>query len=263
MKIKIQITTIKPIILLGMTMLIAIGCNNDPGLRVTIVSLESAIPQLESTRSKLTQTTSYVKEEITPTPTPEATAGATKEEILLEATSKPSHTATPSLTSTQTPTQIPTFTETVKLTPTRVSSNVQQLNNNIVIYLTHVGTGGPIACGDSLMPLRTGQVRTGMIEKDVQIAVDALFSVGEYSLSLYNATHPSKLRFSGFELTKGEAVVDLSGEYIKPSNACDASRFRAQLWTTIKQFPEIHRAIPKYRGALLGDLLSIYSDGGK
>ena len=55
----------------------------------------------------------------------------------------------------------------------------------------------------------------------------------------------------------------LGGEYIKPGNACDASRFRAQLWTTIQQFPEVQRAIPKYRGALLGDLLSIYSDGGK
>ena len=82
-------------------------------------------------------------------------------------------------------------------------------------------------------------------------------------MSLYNATYPSNLRFSGLHLENGEAVVELNGTYVKPTNACDASRYRAQVWTTIQQFPEVTRAIPKVRGVLLGDLLAIYSDSGK
>ena len=135
--------------------------------------------------------------------------------------------------------------------------------NAIVIYLTHLGTGGPVACGDSLVAIMTGYHRTGNIEKDIQLAVDTLFSVGQYSGALYNATYPSNLRVSGVFLEKGEAVVELDGSYAKPENACDASRYRAQVWTTIQQFPEVNRAIPKVRGALLGDLLAVYSDSGK
>jgi len=265
MKTGIPKIIIYPIILLGLTLFIVTGCKFDPRALVTPVPLESAVPRNEISLTQIASSTStsYGKEENTATTTPESTSSATIEEILLEATSKPSQTASQSMTSTRTPTQIPVLTDTATPAPTRALSNVQEPNNNIVIYLTHVGTGGPIACGDTLVPLKTGQVRTGKIEKDVQIAVDALFAVGEYSLSLYNATYPSKLRFSGFELVKGEAIVDLRGEYIKPNNACDASRYRAQLWKTIEQFPEINRAIPKFKGALLGDLLSIFSDGGK
>jgi len=80
-------------------------------------------------------------------------------------------------------------------------------------------------------------------------------------LGFYNATYPSSLRFSGVQIENGEAVVNLSGTYVRPEDACDASRYRAQVWTTIEQFPEIKRAIPKVRDALLGDLLSVYSDG--
>jgi hypothetical protein len=98
---------------------------------------------------------------------------------------------------------------------------------------------------------------------DIQIAVNALFSTGQYTLGFYNATYPSSLRFSGATIENGEAVVDLGGTYVKPGDACDASRYRAQVWTTIQQFPEINRAIPKVRGALLGDLLYVYSDGNK
>ena len=254
-----------PLIILGLIPTIVTGCTNDPDNQVTYVPLASAVSRNDSVGTQLTSSTSTitVTEEKKATTTKEPTSSATPEEKLVKVTSKPFQTASPSMTSTRTPTQIPSLTNTATPAPTKAFTNVEGLNNNIVIYLTHVGTGGPIACGDNLVPLRTGQVRTGNIEKDIQIAVDALFAVGEYSMSLYNATYPSKLRFSGLELIKGEAVVDLSGEYIKPGNACDASRFRAQLWTTIQQFPEIQRVIPKYKGALLGDLLAIYSDGGK
>jgi len=120
-----------------------------------------------------------------------------------------------------------------------------------------------VACGDSLVPIMTGYTRTGNIDKDIQLAIDTLFSVGQNSGGLYNATYPSNLRVSGVNINHGEAIVDLDGYYEKPQNACDASRYRAQVWATIKQFPEVSRAIPKVRDKLLGDLLAVYSDGGK
>lgn len=82
-------------------------------------------------------------------------------------------------------------------------------------------------------------------------------------MATYNATYPSSLRVGGVDLNKDEAIVELGGSYVRPDDACDASRYRAQVWTTIKQFPEVNRAIPKVRGALLGDLLAVYSDSGK
>ena len=76
----------------------------------------------------------------------------------------------------------------------------------------------------------TGYNRTGNIEKDIQLAVDTLFTVGQYSAGLYNATYPSNLRVGAVNIDKGEAIVDLDGFYEKPQNACDASRYRAQVW---------------------------------
>jgi hypothetical protein len=195
-----------------------------------------------------------ISETQTPTISPSPT-----DTLLPVPTTTAEYTTTALSTQTQTPTSTPTETPTTTSKP--YSGSLPE--NAIVIYLTQLGTGGPVGCGDSLVPIMIGVERTGDLEKDIQLAVNALFSVGQYSLSLYNATYPSSLRFSGFHLDKGEAIVEFGGSYVKPENACDASRYRAQVWTTIQQFPEVIRAIPKYKSALLGDLLSIYSDGNK
>lgn len=184
-------------------------------------------------------------------------------------TPSPEPTNTPTFTFTSTPTQTVTPSETLSSTPTESPTSTPTTplghipENAIVIYLTHIGTGGPVACGDSLVALLTGYIRTGDIEKDIQLAIDTLFSVGQYSIGLYNATYPSNLRFGGMTLSKGEAVVELGGSYVKPKDSCDASRYRAQVWATIQQFPEVNRAIPRHKNALLGDLLALYSDSGK
>jgi hypothetical protein len=196
---------------------------------------------------------------ITKEPTPTVTP------IPPTATPTPTQTDTPTLTPSTTPSptemSIATPTETPTTTPTTPLGYIPE--NSIVIYLTHLSTGGPVACGDSLIPVMIGYNRTGDITKDIQLAIDTLFSMGQYFGPLYNATYPSSLRVGGVSIQKGEAVVDLAGSYIKPENACDASRYRAQVWSTIQQFPEVTRAIPKVGNALLGDLLAIYSDGGK
>lgn len=231
------------LVLLGFT-----ACSQKPTLQVIRVPLKTTVPGTATETLLPMTSSSTIKPSTTFSPLPEKT-------------STPLPTNTPSIIPSDTPTQSPspTETQTNTLQPAVPITNVN--GDNIVFYLVHLDTGGPYGCGDNLIPIRTGKTRTGNLDSDVQIAIDALFSTGQYSMSLYNATYPSKLKFSGLQLSKGEAIVDLKGTYVKPANACDASRYRAQVWTTIQQFPEIQRAIPKYKGALLGDLLYIYSDG--
>ncbi|MBU1660009.1 MAG: hypothetical protein KKD28_00875 [Chloroflexi bacterium] len=133
-----------------------------------------------------------------------------------------------------------------------------------MIYFVHLGTGGPIGCGDSLIPLTTGLYRTGDIKQDIQLALDRLFASGQYSGPLYNATYTSSLSVSSVEFTKsdGRTTVHLDGSYAKPQDSCDASRYRSQVWATGLQFSEVTRFIPWVGNKLLGDLLAVYSDGG-
>ena len=231
------------LVLIGLT-----ACSQKPTIQVIRVPLKTTGPAM-ATETSLPMI-------LTSTKTPSITFTLTPEKTLT-----PLLTNTPLKTPTNVPTESPSPTETSIDTPKPAVPFTNVNGDNIVFYLVHLETGGPYGCGDNLIPIRTGQMRTGDLSSDVQIAIDALFSIGQYSMSLYNATYPSKLKFSGLQLIKGEAIVDLNGTYIKPANACDASRYRAQVWTTIQQFPEIQRAIPKFKGALLGDLLSIYSDG--
>lgn len=212
------------------------------------------VPLPPSRTLEPTETSTFVVPTLTSVPTKEPTKTS-------DPTTPPTTTPTPTSPFQPTTTPGPTSTITDSPTLTWETSSVLITGNSIVFYLTHLGTGGPIGCGDSLVAISTGKPRTGDIEKDIQQAVDALFSIGQYSLGFYNATYPSSLRFSGVQIENGEAVVNLSGTYVRPEDACDASRYRAQVWTTIEQFPEIKRAIPKVRDALLGDLLSVYSDG--
>jgi len=107
-----------------------------------------------------------------------------------------------------------------------------------------------------------GVNKSGNIEKDIEMAVNALFSIGQSAYGLYNATYPSSLRAGEIALTKGEARVQLKGSYVKPKDACDAYRYRAQLWNTINQFDEVQRAVPMIGGAALGDLLSAVKGDG-
>ncbi len=198
----------------------------------------------------LTQRPTLTETQIPPSPT--STTTNTETPIPTSTyTNTPTNTPTPSLTPTETPTD----------TPEPVTAYFPE--NAIKFYLTHIGTGGPVGCGDSLVALATGHLRTGNIETDIKLAVDTVFSIGQYSGDLYNATYPSSLRVGGVVLENGVATVELGGSYQKPKDACDASRYRAQVWSTILQFPEVTRAIPTYNNALLGDLLAVYSDSGK
>ncbi len=164
---------------------------------------------------------------------------------------------TPSLTPTNTPTATPTETPTITpLPPGFIPEGA------IKIYFVQVNTGGMIGCGDSLIPLWSGHVRSGDLATDLTIAMNSLFRSGQYYGGLYNATYPSSLQVTGVEYDSRRVDLRMDGSYVKPADSCDASRYRSQVWATALQFEEIDDFTPWVRGALLGDLLAVYSDGG-
>jgi hypothetical protein len=172
-------------------------------------------------------------------------------------TDLPTLTFTPSPTLTETPTTMPSETPTT----TQVGTIPE---NAIVFYLTLLGTGGPVGCGDSLIKLTTGYTRTGDTAADLKVALDMVFSAGQNPGGLYNATYPSRLIVDSVNLTPdGVAIVYFSGLYQKPADSCDASRYRSQVWATALQFKELKRFEPYVGNALLGDRLAVYSDSGK
>ncbi|MBC8509210.1 MAG: hypothetical protein H8D34_30525 [Chloroflexi bacterium] len=171
-------------------------------------------------------------------------------------THTPSATMTPSLTPTETftPSITPTETPTSTNTPVPVSGIPE---NAIVAYFVIIGSGGPVACGDSLIPVLTGHYKSGDPAADLRVALNYLFSAGQYVLGLYNATYTSSLRATSvdFHRGKGSADAQLTGSYVPPATKCDAHRYRAQVWTTAYQFDEVKDFTPWLGGALLGDRL--------
>lgn len=208
--------------------------------KLVIVAAPSLTPSLTSEFTETPEPTATYTPSLTPTETPSLT---------------PSDT--PTITPTWTPSTVPTDTQTPTPTPWgKIPENA------VVIYLTIIGSGGPVACGDSLFAINSGFIKSGNVETDITNAVNRLFSIGQYSGGLYNATYPSSLRVNSVELQGKEAVVTLQGSYVKPKDKCDAMRYRDQLWSTIRQFDEVDRAIPRYNGAVLGDLLSAVKGDG-
>lgn len=180
-------------------------------------------------------------------------------------TSTPTLTDTPTATSTASPTFTATATATDEptATPTFTATAVPQAalpDSLIVKYLVQEGTGGPVGCGDSLVPVSVGVLRTGDVKEDVRIALDSLFSTGtKYSGLLYNPLFQSKLRVNdiSFKKNSGNVTVHLTGSFTKPQEDCDKLLYRAQVWSTARQFPEVKLATIWLNQYLLGDLLVV------
>ena len=183
----------------------------------------------------------------------------TAQMVVLSATSTATVTFTPSPTLTYTPTQ--TFTPTATATPTLLPANFIP-ENAILIYLVARDTGGIIGCGDTLIQLWSGHVRSGDLAADLTIAINTLFRAGQYSGGLYNATYPSNLQVTQIIFDGKHTAIHMDGNYVVPADSCDASRYRSQVWATAMQFDEVTSNLtPWVRSKLLGDLLSIHTDG--
>jgi hypothetical protein len=169
-------------------------------------------------------------------------------------------TATATATSTETPLPSPTATETATTT-LAPAADVGGGGVYMVKYLVLPDTGGPIGCGDSLIAVSTGQVSTGNVKEDIKLALNSLFSTGvKYVGDLYNPLYQSKLRVSSVELKgpkRDEVIIKMTGKFVKPKDPCDKTRYRWQVWQTVRQFAGIRQAnIWLDNGLLLGDLLA-------
>jgi len=169
-------------------------------------------------------------------------------------------TATATATSMETPLPSPTTTETATTT-LAPAADVGGGGVYMVKYLVLPDTGGPIGCGDSLIAVSTGQVSTGNVKEDIKLALNSLFSTGvKYVGDLYNPLYQSKLRVSSVELKgpkRDEVIIKMTGKFVKPKDPCDKTRYRWQVWQTVRQFAGIRQAnIWLDNGLLLGDLLA-------
>jgi hypothetical protein len=164
-------------------------------------------------------------------------------------------TATPTQTFTPSPTEtlIPTETPTETLLPPTPSGD-----DAVYVYYIHLDTGGQVSCGDSLIPANTGVWRTGNMEEDVTTALKRLFYKREYIGNLYNPVYLSNLEVSNvsFKPFSGEVSINLRGTYVRSGDRCDDSRVRAQIWSTIRQFPEVKSVYILLNRNLLGDILA-------
>ena len=109
-----------------------------------------------------------------------------------------------------------------------------------------------------MVGISSGYNKSENVEKDIATALNTLFASGQNVGAYHNATYPSSFKVSDvdFKKSEGRATITLSGSYVKPSDYCEGLRYRAQVWATARQFPEVHRVTIFLRdGKLLGDLL--------
>lgn len=128
----------------------------------------------------------------------------------------------------------------------------------ILYFLIAEDTGGTVACGDNLVAINTGILRTGNAEEDVKISMRALFSIGSpYVSGLRHSGYQSNLQVISAEYSRGNKVVNvyLSGTVIKPDNNCDKERFRVQIFATAQQFDNVTKAYVWVGSIPIGDFL--------
>lgn len=140
---------------------------------------------------------------------------------------------------------------TLPLTPTTESVG-------IVYYMIAENTGGPVGCGDSLIPIFVGTGNTGSLETNVRTALNALFAHHtKYVNGLLNPIYESRMKAKGVTLdaSTGVALVQLGGTFVKPVDICESKRMHAQVFFTVYQFEKIDFAAIYINNVLLGDLM--------
>lgn len=120
-------------------------------------------------------------------------------------------------------------------TSVRVSTSVR-------IYLIAIGDNGKagprIGCGDSLIAV-TRPIPPTQAPLSAALRVLLNNHHAHYGQSgLYNALYQSTLHLQKATVTKGKAVVHLTGR-LNLRGVCDDPRARAQLRRTVRQFPTV------------------------
>ena len=167
----------------------------------------------------------------------------------------PTETVTPTASVTPIPSDTPTPSETpTETAPPPTASGEEAIYG----YYILLGKDGPLSCGDSAVKVNTGVYRTGDVETDVATALKRLFNKQQYIGNLYNPVYLSNWRVDSVEFKAYEGLVNvsLSGGYVRSGDRCDDSRVRTQVWSTIRQFPDVKTVYILMNGNLLGDILA-------
>lgn len=229
-----------PIVLLLMISMILVSCESLTPESTTVPPTATVVPP---TNTPLPPTETPIPPTETPTETPLPTATATE-------------TATPI------PSDTPTTTPTETATPKPASGGAGGyaiVEDPIRIYFIALGTGGPVGCGDSVIWTGFGQSRTNDIARDVEMALNKLFSYkDEYVGGMYNPASHSNLKVDQVKFTSsnGLITVRLRGKYNRPDDPCENSRVKAQIWSTIRQHRGVKATNIYLNRVPFGDLVS-------
>lgn len=172
---------------------------------------------------------------------------------------------TATLTSTPSPTVTNTITPTVTNTPTPSETPTETQppptpsgDDAIHIFGILDQSDNPKECKFIAVRINTGAWRTGDVAKDVKLALKRLFVKRQWFGTLYNPAYLSNINVESVSFKPGSGTVSirLAGTYVRSGDRCDDSGVRAQVWTTIRQFPEVRDIDILLNGNLLGDILA-------
>lgn len=127
---------------------------------------------------------------------------------------------------------------------------------NIYFIQPNSGTG---TCGDRVIAVGSGEKISGNIARDVAAGLRKLFSYKQaYYGDLYNSLATSKLRVERVEFNKKSGLIEVyfGGDLDRPRDTCEKARVKAQIWSTIRQFPEVKSTNIFLHRVPLGDLVS-------
>ena len=147
----------------------------------------------------------------------------------------------------------PEPTPTIKPSPTADQKGV-------IYYLVALDTGGPLGCGDTLIPVYTGIPSSGSLEKDIHNSLHPLLKLKVKDFGgLYNPLHNAHLNTGAIKFNKesGNVKVNLNGSIPKPKDECEYHRVRGALWETVRHYRKVTGVTFWIGDKLIGDLIAI------
>jgi hypothetical protein len=154
-------------------------------------------------------------------------------------------------------TSIPEFTP--EPTPT-IEPSPTAVQKGVIYYLVAKDTGGPLGCGDTLIPVYTGIPTSGDLEKDIHNSLHTLLKLKVKDFGgLYNPLHNAHLNTGGisFNQASGQAKVELNGSIPKPKDECEYHRVRGALWETVRHYRKVKGVTFWIGNKLVGDLIAV------
>lgn len=152
---------------------------------------------------------------------------------------------------------LPIFTP--EPTPTIESSPTPE-QKGLFYYLVALNTGGPVGCGDSLIPVYVGTKSTGDLEKDIHASLHGLLKLKIKDLDgYYNPLHNAHLSIGdiSFNKSSGNVAVHFSGSIPKPKDECEYHRVRGALWETVRHYRDVKNVTFWIGNKLVGDIIAI------